>query len=106
MRHSVLAIFLLLFITSCSAQQLLPVVLPHDRTNGATCSAADVIDREIADIQSILRDTVVPELNRRYSNQPPCPCGGPGQWTRIAYLNMSDPSQQCPTNWNLITTPV
>ena len=24
-------------------------------------------------------------------------CGGEGGWTRVAYLNMSDPSQQCPT---------
>ena len=38
--------------------------------------------------------------------QPPCACGGPGQWTRIAHLNMSDPSQQCPSSWNLVTTPV
>ena len=35
-----------------------------------------------------------------------CPCGGPGQWTRIAHLDMSDPSQQCPSIWSLITTPV
>ena len=33
-------------------------------------------------------------------------CGGPGQWTRIAHLDMSDPSQQCPSNWSLITTTV
>ena len=25
-------------------------------------------------------------------------CGG-GQWTRVAYLNMSDPTQSCPTAW-------
>ena len=31
-------------------------------------------------------------------------CGGPG-WRRIAYLNMSDPSQQCPSVWQEITTP-
>ena len=24
---------------------------------------------------------------------------GPGQWYRIAYLNMSDPTQQCPSAW-------
>ena len=28
------------------------------------------------------------------------PCG-PGQWTRVAYLNMSDPLQQCPSPWRL-----
>ena len=33
-------------------------------------------------------------------------CGGPGLWRRIAHLDMSDPDQQCPSNWRLITTPV
>lgn len=28
------------------------------------------------------------------------PCGH-GRWTRVAYLNMSDPSQQCPPSWRL-----
>ena len=28
-------------------------------------------------------------------------CNGEGGWTRVAYLNMSDPSQQCPTDFRL-----
>ena len=28
-------------------------------------------------------------------------CDGEGEWTRVAYLNMSDPSQQCPTELRL-----
>ena len=28
------------------------------------------------------------------------PCGS-GPWTRVAYLNMTDPSQQCPPSWRL-----
>ena len=28
-------------------------------------------------------------------------CDGEGGWTRVAYLNMSDPSQQCPTEFRL-----
>ena len=31
-------------------------------------------------------------------------CGGSG-WRRVAYLNMSDSSQQCPSVWQEITTP-
>ena len=27
-------------------------------------------------------------------------------WTRPVYLNMSDPNQQCPSNWTLFTTPI
>ena len=29
---------------------------------------------------------------------------GAGQWNRIAYLNVSDPSQQCPSDWREVTT--
>ena len=29
---------------------------------------------------------------------------GAGQWNRIAYLNVSDPSQQCPSDWKEVTT--
>ena len=36
--------------------------------------------------------------NQNTSSTHPC---GTGQWTRVAYLNMSDPSQQCPSSWRL-----
>ena len=29
---------------------------------------------------------------------------GAGLWYRVAFLNMSDPSQQCPSAWRLVTT--
>jgi len=52
-----------------------------------------------SEVESLLENSIATmELN--------CPCGGPGFWTRIAHLNMSDSSQQCPPNWNLTTTPV
>ena len=28
-----------------------------------------------------------------------CGCDGPSGWTRVAFLNMSDPNQVCPSNW-------
>ena len=28
-----------------------------------------------------------------------CSCNNNGWWTRVAYLNMTDPSQQCPSAW-------
>ena len=33
-------------------------------------------------------------------------CGSSGEWTRVAYLNMTDPTQQCPSEWREITSPV
>ena len=32
-----------------------------------------------------------------------CGCNSTGGWTRVAYLNMTDPSQQCPSPWTLQT---
>ena len=32
-----------------------------------------------------------------------CGCSSTGGWTRVAYLNMTDPSQQCPSAWTLQT---
>ena len=53
------------------------------------------------DTQSLLRESVVPLLQ---ANSTEHPCGGSG-WRRVVYLNMSDPSQQCPSVWREITTP-
>ena len=35
-----------------------------------------------------------------------CGCDGPSGWTRVAFLNMSDPNQICPSNWTTITSPL
>ena len=58
------------------------------------------------EIKDLLQNIVTPQLNRNSNNPPPCPCGGPGRWTRIAYLDMTDPCQQCPTNWRLMNSTV
>ena len=33
-------------------------------------------------------------------------CNSSGGWTRVAYLNMTDPTQQCPEGWRELTTPI
>ena len=48
----------------------------------------------------LLQDSIVPDL-QSYTFV----CGGSTGWKRVAYLNMSDPSQQCPSVWQEITTP-
>ena len=111
--YTAFAITVFAAVTTCFAQQPVPAVLPQviiEETISGVCPAVDVVvqvnNATKTEIRSILSDIIVPELDRRSYNQPQCPCGGPGQWSRIAHLNMSDPSQQCPSNWNLITTPV
>ena len=49
-------------------------------------------------ILSLLRESVVPLL-QNFS------CGGSFGWRRIAYLDMSDPSQQCPSVWRYVRIP-
>ncbi len=67
--------------------------------NGA-CPPQDALDAQRNSIKSetlnLLDNTVIPILS--------CPCSAPGEtWTKIAHLDMTDPSQQCPTNWMLNT---
>ena len=48
--------------------------------------------------RGLLRESVIPALQQNTS------CGGSG-WRRVAYLNMSNPSQRCPSVWREYTTP-
>ena len=86
-------------------QDSLPANIPQvtiEGRNAGTCPSAAVTEQALNNtketIRSILRDTVF---------DAPCrtPCGGPG-WRKIAHLDMSNPDQQCPSNWRLIATPV
>ena len=69
--------------------------------DGQLCPSADQRDGVRANISQAIRSvisfSVLPVIQ-------PCECGGPG-WTRIAYLNMTDPTQQCPSTWRLNTNP-
>ena len=48
-------------------------------------------------VRKLLRNSVVP-LVQTFA------CGGSTGWRRVAYLNMSDSSQHCPSVWQEITT--
>ena len=53
------------------------------------------------DTQRLLQESVVPLLQQTLNFS----CGGSTGWRRVAYLNMSDPFQQCPSVWREYTTP-
>ena len=71
-------------------------------SNSSTCPLLNTSAQ-----RELVRKKLVRKTLQRYYNSDdrPCSCGGEG-WTRAAYLNMSDPNQQCPSNWRLITTPI
>ena len=70
--------------------------------DGATCPndqlRQETRDNIMTDVRTQLQDTVVPLI--RINQFCPCTTGG----RRIAYLDMTDPNQQCPSNWQEIST--
>ena len=94
------------------ANTTLPLTYPGQvlqGDGGQTCPSEE--QREIARnevknaTRRLLQESVVPILQANMIQLPAeHPCGGSG-WRRVAYLNMSDPSQQCPSVWQEITTP-
>ena len=50
---------------------------------------------------NLIQESVVPLLQPSQTFS----CGGSTDWRCVAYLNMSDPTQQCPSAWQEITTP-
>ena len=84
------------------ADTTLPLTYPAQVLQGdgsQTCASEEqreILRNEVRNAtRSLLGRSVVPILQA---------CGGFG-WRRVAYLNMSNPSQQCPSVWREITTP-
>ena len=59
----------------------------EDCGEAATCPATA---EEVGNLRRMIENV----LNTTFAH----PCGD-GLWNRVAYLNMSDPSQRCPSNW-------
>ena len=86
-----LALFVLVSIIGCSAQQ--NASLPIEIAPVQTSSCPNATMRET--IRRDIRNQVQTRLGLP-TFQPPCSGANRGAWYRIANLNMSDPSQQCP----------
>ena len=87
------------------ANTTLPLTYPGQVLQGdgsQTCPSEEqreIVRNEIRNAtQRLLQESVVPLL-QVFS------CGGSTGWRRVAYLNMSDSSQQCPSVWREYTTP-
>ena len=94
-------VFILLMTGSVKSNSLPAILSALERTSGACPSEVSSAQGNYSEeIERILRDTVIPVLKGR----PPCACGGAGEWTSMAYLDMSDLDQHCPPNWNLVNT--
>ena len=87
------------------ANTTLPLTYPGQvlqRVDNQTCPSEAQRETARSKVRTatrrLLHESVVPLL-QVFS------CGGSTGWRRVAYLNMSNPSQQCPSVWQEITTP-
>ena len=69
-------------------------------TNSSVISALKQFDISVQTRVDILQ-TQVASLQKQLSDIHPC---GPGEWHRVTYLNMRDPTQQCPSAWREYNT--
>ena len=107
MRVCTLATFLdLLLVVSFAASQETPV--RYNATvlqgGGEGCPPDELREAARANISEDIR-VVLQGVQLGVGGYSPSGCSGSG-WTRIAYLNMNDSTQQCPTNWTLISSPI
>ena len=98
---------------SSAFQQEIPAYITLSVLAGddsATCPSEETLSAEMdanrAEIRQILSGMVNPYLDEQEPLRNRCPCGGAGPWHQISYLNASDPNTECPSSWNLTTTPI
>ena len=98
------ASFAVLAQSTVAANTTLPLTLPAQVLPGdgsQTCPSEEQRERRRNEVDCatlrMLQESMVPLLT--FS------CGGSTGWRRVAYLDVSDPSQQCPSVWREITTP-
>ena len=93
---------------SCSQVQSYALTIRHtvlqpNRSFPYSCLTAE--ERESALLSQ--KRSILYILNQSVGvNKLTVPQCGDGLWTRIAYLNMSDSTQECPSNWTEISSPV
>ena len=72
------------------------VIISHDHNGKETCPSHDEQKSAILKVNNNVWITLA-----NLSFVPEC---GDGLWKRVAYLNMSDPLEQCPSAWRLYST--
>ena len=85
----------------------LPVRISTAQVDFNVCPLKSSIGANLNDtktkIRQSIRDNIDSVLDEDYA--PPHPCNGTG-WTRVAFLNMTDPNEVCPSNLTFYSSPV
>ena len=75
------------------AEYLNPIAIPGD--GNGICSSQEEREAARGSISSTVQ-AVISRFGIQFYTVPNC---GAGEWQRVAYLNMSDPAEQCPSPW-------
>ena len=91
---------LIIFITlaiSVQSQELVGPVVVKSSSDARACPSSEVLQHT----RRNLSEAILQIININDNT-----CGGSSGWTVVANIDMSDPSQACPSPWTLYTTPV
>jgi hypothetical protein len=91
----ILAAFFMHVVTVFSQDSVHLQVIPG--TEPGVCASQEERDAAQQNLQGAT-SRVIRRFENDYAVSARC---GPGQWYRVAYLNMSDPTQQCPPSLRL-----
>ena len=80
---------------------LRPVVIHRGSPGMTLCPLDKTLDAALNDLKQDIRMSLENILPAAVILCDHC---GPGQWHRAAYINMTDPQQQCPSGWTEDTT--
>ena len=94
---SILLSLLLMVLQPAHSGNLSPTIIEIEEGTIGSCPSQEKSDAAIQNITASIQNILDSYLEIT-SN-----CG-PGQWYRVASLNMSDPSQQCPSAWREYNT--
>ena len=78
-------------------KHIAPEVIAGYGTDDEQCPSMEIIEKAIEDITNMA--TAIVDSYYQVEGDVAVPECGAGLWHRVAYLNMSDPSQQCPSAW-------
>ena len=105
--NAVLLVVLVCCAAVCTGQGGLPLTYPARELLGTNISCAPDGLRQATrqsinnEVQGLIVDSVIPAFTR--SSTPNCGCFATGR--RVAYLDMTDPTQQCPPAWREYASP-
>ena len=91
----IVLVYLLLAVSSAASQETINVTVLQ--SDGDQCPPADQLEAVRSNVTEMIRAFIKTNSTR-------CSCGG-GDWMRVANLDMTDQTQQCPSGFRNVESP-